>query len=72
MEEQKKGNSYEVKLLIREMEQTKLCSTLVWGNKGREIVMKYSCKRRKMEQTKLCSTLVWRNRRREIVMKYSC
>ena len=38
------------------MEQTKLCSTLVWRNRSRETVMKYSCRRREMEQTKLCST----------------
>ena len=42
----------------RGMEQTKLCSTLVWRNRRTETVMKYSCTRREMEKTKLCSTLV--------------
>ena len=40
------------------MEQTKLCITLVWRNKIREIVMKYSCKRRE-----------W-NRRSYVVLLY--
>ena len=42
------------------MEQTKLCSTLVWRNRRREKVMKYSCRGREMEQMKLCITHVWR------------
>ena len=53
----------------REMEQTKLCSTLVWRNRRRETDMKYSCRRREMEQRKLYSPLVWRNRSRETVLK---
>ena len=57
MEEQKKGNSYEVQLWKKGMEKTKLCSTLVWRNRRRETVLKFSCRRRGMEQTKLCSTL---------------
>ena len=37
----------------REMEQTKLCSTLVKRNRRTETVMKYSCRRSGKEQTKL-------------------
>ena len=40
------------------MEQRRICSTLVWKNRRRETVMKYSFRIREMEQTKLCSTLV--------------
>ena len=50
----------------------KFCSTLVWRNRRRETVIKYSCRRREMEQMKFCSTLVWRNRRGEKVIKYCC
>ena len=34
----------------REMEQTKLCSNLVWRNRRRETVKKYSCRRREMDR----------------------
>ena len=72
MEEQKKGNSYEIVVEEGKWNTRSYVVLLYLRNRRRGTVMKYSCTRREIKQTKLCSTFVWRNRRRETVMKYSC
>ena len=68
MEEQKKGNSYEVQLQKKGNGTDEVMQYSCMEEQKKETVMN-RCRRREMEQMKLCSALVWRNRGRETVMK---
>ena len=68
MEEQKKGNSYE----IEEEEgnwNRRSYVVLLYGGTEEGKQLRNRSRRREMEQMKLCSTPVQRNKRRKTVMK---